>query len=121
VKAVNTPPAIGADGTVYVGSGEGKLYAIKADGTLKWAFASWGWVQFTSPAIGADGTVYVGEWGEGKLYAIKADGTLKWAFTTTIEYGIYTSPAIGADGTIYVGNGNSDGKLYAINPERFNW
>ena len=35
---VYSSPAIGADGTIYVGSGGGKLYAINPDGTLKWAF-----------------------------------------------------------------------------------
>ncbi|MBT5846713.1 MAG: PQQ-like beta-propeller repeat protein, partial [Verrucomicrobiales bacterium] len=28
---VQSPPAIGSDGTVYVGSGDKKLYAIKTD------------------------------------------------------------------------------------------
>ena len=30
-RNVNSSPAIGSDGTVYVGSGDGKLYAIKTD------------------------------------------------------------------------------------------
>ena len=65
-------PAIGPDGTVYVGSRDGKLYAIntKSGGKL-WEFETGGSV-FSSPAIGPDGTVYVGSW-DDKLYAIKTD------------------------------------------------
>ena len=57
--AVVSSPAIGADGTVYVGSEDDKLYAIDPDGSLKWAYTTGGAV-YSSPAIGADGTVYVG-------------------------------------------------------------
>ena len=35
---VDSSPAIGADGTLYVGSGDGNLYAINPDGTQEWAF-----------------------------------------------------------------------------------
>ena len=101
-------PAIGADGTIYVGSTDYKLYAIYPDGTKKWEFRTEG--GYYSPAIGADGTIYVGSSYDNKLYAIYPDGTKKWEFRTG---GIVTSsPAIGADGTIYVGS--QDYKLYAI-------
>jgi sugar lactone lactonase YvrE len=61
-------PALGADGTIYVGSGVWKLSALKPDGTQKWVFPTGGLV-FSSPAIGADGTIYVGS-ADGNLYAI---------------------------------------------------
>ena len=51
--------AIGADGTIYVGSWDGKLYAISPYGTLKWSYTTGGSVR-SAPALGADGTVYVG-------------------------------------------------------------
>jgi len=109
--AIWSSPAIGADGTIYVGSDDYKLYAINPDGSQKWSFTTEGMV-FSSPAIGADGTIYVGSW-DSKLYAINPDGSQKWSFTTVDE--IWSSPAIGADGTIYVGS--MDNKLYAINPD----
>jgi outer membrane protein assembly factor BamB len=31
-------PAIGADGTIYVGSWDYNLYAVKPDGSEKWKF-----------------------------------------------------------------------------------
>ena len=57
-NAVRSSPAIGADGTLYVGSLDGSLYAINPDGTQKWAFPTGG--GSSSPAIGTDGTLYVG-------------------------------------------------------------
>jgi outer membrane protein assembly factor BamB len=54
---VESSPAVGADGTVYVW-GSGRLTAFSpADGSVKWSYdaADYG---ACSPAIGVDGTVY---------------------------------------------------------------
>ncbi|WP_307903901.1 beta-alanine-activating enzyme beta-propeller domain-containing protein [Haliovirga abyssi] len=104
-------PAIGSDGTIYVGSSDNKLYAINPDGTLKWSYLTGYWVT-SSPAIGSNGIIYVGSW-DHRLYAINPDGTLKWSYLT--GYRISSSPTIGSDGTIYVGS--RDSNLYAINPD----
>ena len=72
---VFSAPAIGSEGTVYVGSYDGKLYALSGKSGVKlWEFKTGGVVS-SSPAIGSDGTVYVGGGGRGgkKLYAIKTD------------------------------------------------
>lgn len=105
---ISASPAIGTDGTIYIGSQDTKLYAINPNGSKKWEFNASSYVV-SSPAIGADGTIYVGSYDQ-KLYAINPDGTPKWNFTTGNV--INASPAVAADGTIYVG---SD-KLYAVNP-----
>ena len=56
---VESSPAIGSDGTVYVGSDDHKLYAINGKSGVKlWEFVTGGFVS--SPAIGSDGMVYVG-------------------------------------------------------------
>ena len=69
---VTSSPAIGSDGTVYVGSEDKKLYAINGKtGAKLWEFET-GWGVSSSPAIGSDGTVYVGS-EDSKLYAIKTD------------------------------------------------
>jgi len=60
--------AVGADGTVYVGSDDSNLYAINPDGSEKWRVTTGGEVR-SSPAIGSDGTIYVGSH-DGRLYAI---------------------------------------------------
>ena len=39
---VESSPAIGADGTIYVGSYDNKIYAINPDGTLKWSYTTGG-------------------------------------------------------------------------------
>lgn len=65
-------PAIGSNGTVYVGSQDNKLYAINGKSGVKlWEFKTGGSVH-SSPAIGSDGTVYVASL-DKKLYAIKTD------------------------------------------------
>ena len=103
-------PAIGSDGTIYVGSGDSYLYAIKPDGSLKWKYKT-DYQISSSPAIGSDGTIYVGSY-DNYLYAINPDGSLKWKYKT--GGGISSSPAIDSDGTIYVG---SYKYLYAIKPD----
>ena len=106
----DSSPAIGADGTIYVGSEDHNLYAINPNGTLKWSYTTGDWIE-SSPAIGADATIYVGS-NDHNLYTIDPNGGLKWSYTT--GGGIASSPAIGADGTIYVGS--DDNNIYAINP-----
>ncbi len=36
--SIKSSPAVGLDGTVYIGSENGRLYAIKHDGTMRWEF-----------------------------------------------------------------------------------
>ena len=105
---VPSSPAIGSDGTIYIGSYSDKLFAINPNGTLKWSFLVGGDI-YSSPAIDAEGTIIVG-CNDGKLYAINPNGTLKWTFST--GGAITSSPAIDYDGTIYVSS--KDGNLYAI-------
>lgn len=100
-------PAIGEDGTVYIGSEDQNLYAISPDGTLRWKFPT-GDRVISSPAIAQDGTIYIGS-EDFNLYAINPNGTLKWKFATSGR--VQSSPSIGPDG-IYVGS--NDGFLYAI-------
>jgi outer membrane protein assembly factor BamB len=109
----DSSPAIGSDGTVYVGSVDKKLYAINGkSGDKLWEFKTGGAV-FSSPTIGSDGTVYVGSV-DKKLYAINGRSGVKlWEFETGGVVG--SSLAIGFDGTLYVGS--LDNNLYAIKIE----
>jgi hypothetical protein len=70
---VTSSPAIGSDGTIYVGSYDKNLYAINPDGSKKWAFNT-GHYVYSSPAIGSDGIIYVGS-DDNNLYAIKTSST----------------------------------------------
>jgi len=104
-------PAIGSDGTVYVGSYDNYFYAINNNGTLKWKHKT-GDEIWASPAIDSNGTIYIGSL-DHYFYAFNSDGILKWKFETGDW--IMSSPAIGSDGTVYIGSG--DYYLYAINPD----
>ena len=100
--------AIGADGTIYVGSLDSNIYAFSSAGGLKWHYTVSGGID-TDPAIGADGTIYVtSSW--GYLYALNPNGTLKWSYFTLDQS--HGDPAIGADGTIYIDT--YGGTLYAL-------
>jgi outer membrane protein assembly factor BamB len=110
-RAVRSTPAIGDDGTVYVGSEDGWLWAINPNGSQKWKFRTNNAIQ-SSPTIGPDGTIYFGSF-DYRLYAVNNDGTLKWKYKTS--GGISSSPAIDDNGTIYIGS--LDKNLYAINPD----
>ena len=101
LDGVGTSPAIGSDGTLYVGSTDNRLRAFDSDGKLKWSYETDAPVRST-PAIGSDGIIYVGS-DDFYLYAIKPDdGKLKWKYETGAP--VRSSPAIGSDGTIYVGS-----------------
>jgi hypothetical protein len=119
-KAIFSSPAV-ANGVVYVGSEDDKLYAFKAAGCGQSAClplwtATTGKAIFSSPAV-ANGVVYVGS-SDGKLYAFKAAGCGQPTCSplwTAIIGGLNdsSSPAV-TNGMIYVGSG--DGKLYAFRP-----
>ena len=110
-------PAVGPDGTIYVGgvgpAGYSIIAANPADGSLRWAYnlGNTSTYEITSSPVVVNGVVYVGcrdSW----LYAVDAAaGTLKWRYFT--GGGIHMcSPAVGPDGTVYIGG---DGKnLHAV-------
>jgi outer membrane protein assembly factor BamB len=111
-------PAIGDDGTMYVGSREGsgavgsdgQLIAVDPSGTLKWVQDDLGKVQ-SSPALGADGTIYVGT-NRGVFALDPEDGEIEWTYEAIVSV---SSPAVANDGTVYVGA--TDKLLHAINPD----
>ena len=114
----NPSPAIGADGTIYVGSDA--LYAVRPDGKLAWSYRlatpdPFGNAVTTAPAIGPDGTIYVGTL-ENELIAIDPQGNAKWNknWLGAPSTGFESSPAIGDDGTIYIGD--DTGSISAIRP-----
>ena len=77
---MDSGPAI-ANGVVYVGSLDHKVYALKAStGAQLWSHAT-GAYDESSPAV-ANGVVYVGSL-DHKVYALKAStGAALWSYTT---------------------------------------
>lgn len=120
-------PAIGADGTMYVATNPGLLYAVSSAGQLLWTFdlASVGFMGYfrSSPAVDRNGTIYFGlNMGNpsSAFFAIRQDGTLKWVFEPgdlpddlpPDHFDIYSSPAVGTDGVVYFGQ--EFGRVYGL-------
>jgi outer membrane protein assembly factor BamB len=101
-----------ANGTVYFGSRDGKLYAVDAEtGTQRWAFQTGSRVE-SSPAV-AGGRVFVGS-NDGFMYALDAGtGKQLWKFRTV--YPILSSPAV-ANGMVFFGS--DDYSVYAVDAVR---
>ncbi len=53
---VESSAAVGADGGIYVGASDGKLYSITPSGTVKWAYQTGSCID-SSPAVGQTGCV----------------------------------------------------------------
>jgi hypothetical protein len=106
---VQTTPAVGKDGVIYVGAGN-TLYALDAGGREKWTFPADG--EVSSPVLGGDGSIYLR--GGSKLYAVNPDGSQKWVF----DGPVVRTPAVSPDGTVYIAGDNiRPGRLYALYPE----
>jgi outer membrane protein assembly factor BamB len=114
-ERIRSTPAV-SDGTVFVGTIQGRLHALALkDGAVRWKFDTEGTkldsskfgfdrrsIQ-SSPAV-ANGVVYFGA-RDGWVYAVGAsDGKERWRYDHQISW-IITSPAV-ADGVIY--DGSSD-------------
>jgi len=130
-----------ARNVMYVGRGDGKLYAIDPDaGTILWRFTAFnpqlpddpdgGGEVVSAPLLGADGTIYFGSWGVGPyetnaFYALNPDGSLQWRFpadSSLTQRPVFTSPALSPDGeTIYFGTWFNDADitahLFALNSQ----
>jgi outer membrane protein assembly factor BamB len=122
-----------ANGSVYVGSTDGYLYAVDVDsGRLKWKFETKARVV-SSPAV-AGGLVYFSSY-DGWFYAVNAaDGKPKWKFNNGAErryaakhihgalpagetmpdpFDCYLSSPAVWNGAVYFGSGDSN--IYALN------
>ncbi len=104
---VESSPAIAGDGTTYVGSYDGKLYAITQNGTIRWA-VDLGSPVSGSPSIADDGSILVGGF-DGKVHCLNKSGEEQWSYTTG---GMVISSPLIKDGVVYVGS--LDKSLYAL-------
>ncbi|MBI4469253.1 MAG: PQQ-like beta-propeller repeat protein [Acidobacteria bacterium] len=96
-----------SDGTIYVLTDIGNLYALRPDGTLKWPrpFSVTAGFGLLAPALDQKGTLYVGAL-DGYLRAIRDTGTeaeMDWMSSSRVGDRIECSPIVGRDGTVYVG------------------
>lgn len=110
---IRSTPTVADDGTIYVGSDDGHLYAINpADGSLKWKYPASGSIGAvrSQPAIGNSGVIYFGS-NDGRLYAVSATGNLINFFEIQTNIAVL-SPVIGTSGKVYVGA--DDSKFYGF-------
>lgn len=131
---VLSSPAV-VDGTVFVGSNDGNLYALDmVSGEQAWVFGTGGPVE-SSPAV-VDGVVYVGSH-DHNVYAVDtAAGEQEWAFETggpvrsaptvarnvievsTPEWREHGMVAIGSDdGNVYILDGKTGEQRYHISTD----
>lgn len=94
-------PVVAPDGTAYIATDGGRLYAISADGRERWHYG--GVVSSYSsncagPAVGSNGFVYFSSNEDGVLYCFDTEGAVQWSYAAT---GLGPSPAIAPDGSIY--------------------
>jgi outer membrane protein assembly factor BamB len=102
--------AIDPEGTIYTAASG--IYALYANGTLKWQYHPGGWFE-SCPALDKNGTIYIGStYAEyNYLFAFYPNGTMKWRHYSGED--IKSSAVIGNDGTIYYGgHSNSINALY---------
>nr|HDM59387.1 hypothetical protein [Bacillota bacterium] len=92
-------PSLGPDGTLYITTKNGYVYAVGKDGQEKWEIGLKDAIIETSPVITGDGNVHIVT-NNGWLVSLNPDGDINW--TWQVPGGSVVPPAIGADGTIYV-------------------
>jgi PKD repeat protein len=125
----SSSPTLSADnGTLYIGSVDGVLHALKTNpattvGEERWKVAVGTKLTNSSPVVGPDGTIYIGS--NNGLAAVQPNGantagTLLWTFPTLIN-GVVgmvdNTPALASDGSLYVGaRYQSNHTLFAIRP-----
>jgi eukaryotic-like serine/threonine-protein kinase len=119
--AIRSSPAVTRD-RVYVGSGDGSLYAFeRASGRLVWRFAA-GDPVTASPAVA--GGLVVAATHHGRIFGVDAaTGRLRWSRSTGPALPFHTYPAgawdiwasspVVSGGTIVIGG--QDGLIYGLN------
>ena len=114
IEVGQSVPAIGLDGTVYVGGD--RLFAINPDGTLRWqAFESAVEALRNTPVIGRDGTLYF-VYHNIPLTALNPlNGEVIWSCPLGVNDHCMASPAIDDDGRIYIAQ--QPGLLYAVSSD----
>jgi outer membrane protein assembly factor BamB len=106
---------IGLEGTLFLGTRVGSLYAISPDGELQWElepdFGDYDGMHGT-PMVTEDGTICIQTDGLTTMLVISPDGVIKWK----ADFIIYHPAAFGADGTIYLGAKRGVVGLFAFSP-----
>ena len=113
-SSLTASPVIGEDGSIYVASTDGVLYALGPDGQAKWTYTAQESIYGT-PAIGPGEVIYFADL-SGHFYAVGADGALKWVFPvpTGDHRRILGAPLVTPDGLSFFGSWNNG--FYCVEP-----
>lgn len=106
-STIHSAPVLDAEGTVYVGTGDGLLEAVDTSGALAWTYTLGGPVV-ESPVIDQEGHVIVATT-SAELYSFTASGRLSWQVRTPARIGTGLSISA-AWGLLF---GGADGALWA--------
>ncbi|MBC7171057.1 MAG: hypothetical protein H5U40_01440, partial [Polyangiaceae bacterium] len=105
--------ARGADGTVYVGTGnDGKIFAIRGDRAE--LHAETGQLLVSSLAIGEGGVLYAGTLPEGRIYAIERRGAVREL--ARIEGAEHVFALLWDGSRLFAGTGPT-ARVYSITPQ----
>ena len=122
VIAAQGAVAIAADGSLYLGSRDGYLYALDPeDGSVQWRYDA-GKSLITASAISPGGAIHFGD-DDQSIYALNPpsnagdSGELVWRYQLPTDNPnlAFSNPAIAADGSVYVGG--SDSYMYALSAD----
>lgn len=109
--------AVGPDDVIYQGARDGKLYAVKADGSQKWLYDTGATNKNLDcfPAVKGDGSIVYILDGDNVFHAINtSDGSKIWSQNLEGTANKAGAVAIDKDGRIYVGTRSY---IYAFNHE----
>jgi outer membrane protein assembly factor BamB len=107
IGGITSSPTVGSDGTVYITSSDGYMYALNPDGSLKWKY-DFGEIPY-SPVMDSNGTIYVPTTGH-IFFLSSATGTPERAPLVIKSLGAILTPA--QNGLIYANFGN--GSMVAL-------
>ena len=91
-------PALAPDGTLYLHTSQGFVYAIAPNGALKWVTTAL-WFPYIPPTAGPDGTLYCGS--IQTIFAISPQGQTLWTYTDQSAQGLQNAITVGPDGDLY--------------------
>src|SRR4051812_27952785 len=121
-KGIFSSPVVARDGTVYIGSADGNVYALGgASGRPRWRFHTRGIID-AAGVLDRDGTFTVG-WGDEVLYRLRTAPRAKprsvWRYRATgaqaggqLVNWWEGNVTLGPDGNLYTGN--TGGAMYSF-------
>ncbi len=107
IGSPHTSPAIGPDGTLYIATKAGTLFAVR-DRAIVWRYpgSKRQYPPLNAPTVGADGMIYEIEWG-GLVHAISPAGKKRWVIRPTQHGSITAWPIAMPDGSSMIGFANT--------------